>query len=237
MVFPWAAAIQAGASIFSSIFGGKKSSSRVNYKQMVADATAAGFNPLTALRNGGAAGYTSTSDATPFASRLAEGLSSAADTFFQNYNPMEDKTRELGYQVMQQQLANLQAQAPAPHKTKFGGVMVREAPARQEPPIAGRYKPLPASAGNSQTPTVETPTVTNPWPGGWGMVVDPNVPDASAWEDRYGETLSDWVAGPVVALSDLWNNRPDLWGWLDAKERKLRGLPPRLSNKSPRWAR
>lgn len=198
-------AITAGASLISSLFGGKKkekTSNRVNYAQMVADAQAAGFNPLTALRNGGAAGYTeSTTGATPFASRFADGLASAAQTFFQNYDPIADKTKEMGYRVMEAQLANLQADTD--RTLRFGQVPVREAPARQQRmigsniPKGGKGGPLADAAGKALTPTVERPTVTNPHPTGSGMVVDPNYPDASSFEQRYGDSE---IASTVVFL-------------------------------------
>lgn len=248
----WGPIIQAGASIISSLFGKKKSSNRINYKQMVADATAAGFNPLTALRNGGAAGYTSTSDATPFASRLAEGLSSAADTFFQNYNPMEDKTRELGYEIMQQQLANLQAAAPTPHKTKFGGVMVREAPPRQERLIGsgvkvGATKLLTDEQAVPQTPTVEAPTLTNPWPTSTGWKVNPDLPDAATYEQRYGEP-GDWIGGVLTFGGDaakwIYDWQQGLKRDTDERRRPGKGKPynrpdqiyiPPALHRSPSW--
>lgn len=62
------AAIGAAGSLLGGLFGSKKktettdqtSTSTVNYKKMVADAMAAGFNPLTAIRNGGTGGYVTT---------------------------------------------------------------------------------------------------------------------------------------------------------------------------------
>ena len=68
------------------MFGGKSkkqettTTSYVDYGRMVRDAEAAGFNPLTALRNGGAAGFsvsTGTTPATPLSARIADGVSGA----------------------------------------------------------------------------------------------------------------------------------------------------------------
>lgn len=55
--------LSAGASLIGGLFGGgsKKqettTTNHVDYRRMVSEAEAAGFNPLTALRNGGAAGF------------------------------------------------------------------------------------------------------------------------------------------------------------------------------------
>lgn len=115
----WGPIISAGASIISRLFGGKKSSNRINYKQMVRDAEAAGFNPLTALRNGGAAGYMQGGNGTPL-SRLADGLGGIASDFLNNFDPFEDDKRELEFKLVEAQLANLQADTAM--KTRFGDV-------------------------------------------------------------------------------------------------------------------
>lgn len=62
------AAIGAAGSIIGGLFGSKKkteesestSTSTVNYQAMVDSAMAAGFNPLTAIRNGGTGGFVTT---------------------------------------------------------------------------------------------------------------------------------------------------------------------------------
>lgn len=115
----WGPIISAGASIISRLFGGKKSSNRINYKQMVRDAEAAGFNPLTALRNGGAAGYMQGGNGTPL-SRLAGDLGGIASDFLNNFDPFEDDKREMEFKLVEAQLANLQADTAM--KTRFGDV-------------------------------------------------------------------------------------------------------------------
>lgn len=60
------------------------------------------------------------------------------------------------------------------------------------------------SDGRSRIPTYEQPTVTNPFPSGWGIKVDPTVPDAAAWEERYGGSeLAETAAGVIVGASDV----------------------------------
>jgi len=43
---------------------------------------------------------------------------------------------------------------------------------------------------------------------GWGSDIapNPNWSDAQTWEDRYGETISDWIVGPSIAFSDWRHN-------------------------------
>ena len=96
------------------MFGSKKKNeevvNRVDYKRMVRDAEAAGFNPLTALRNGGAAGFSITSQPVLSSSYAAvgEAIGGIGD-FIANFDPFEDKMREVQYRTMQAQLANINA--------------------------------------------------------------------------------------------------------------------------------
>lgn len=87
---------------------------------MVADAEAAGFNPLTALRNGGAAGFSVTSQPVLSSTHQAigEGLSGISN-FIANFDPFEDQLREVQYQTMQAQLGNLQADTALKQKMMF----------------------------------------------------------------------------------------------------------------------
>jgi len=110
----WPALISAGATLFGSLFGSgsrkQETVSRVDYKRMVRDAEAAGFNPLTALRNGGAAGFSiSTTPAAPLSARLADGLSAGVSNFLANFDPMADDKREAEFQLVQAQIRNLNA--------------------------------------------------------------------------------------------------------------------------------
>lgn len=114
----WKALIGAGASILGSVFGSKSkkqettTTSHVDYRRMVRDAEAAGFNPLTAIRNGGFAGFSvtnSTTPAAPLSARIADGVSSGVQAFLQNYDPHADAAREQGSKLIEAQIANLNA--------------------------------------------------------------------------------------------------------------------------------
>lgn len=126
----WGALIGAGASLLGGLFGGgsKKqettTTNHVDYGRMVRDAEAAGFNPLTALRNGGAAGFsvsTGTTPATPLSARLADGVAGATQSFLANFDPFKDQKREMEFKLVEAQLANLQADTSL-KTAKFGQV-------------------------------------------------------------------------------------------------------------------
>lgn len=92
--------ITGGLSLLGGLFGKKKkkeeTTTRVNYQQMVNDATAAGFNPLTAIRNGGSAGFTTTTS--PTISNTPEVLSNLGGILGQalgdKLDPINAKKRE-----------------------------------------------------------------------------------------------------------------------------------------------
>lgn len=191
MAFPWAPIISAGAGLLGKIFGGdddQETTSRIDYKQMVADAEAAGFNPLTAIRNGGSAGYTATSHpALSSGAFIADALGQVGSAIA-SYNPMDEATAKLEYEIKQATLANLQADTAARLKASVGGVPVSTG-ARNV--AAGS----PLATGLPLSPTVEVPTLTNPYSVQSGIPVDPNIPDAAAAEERYGD-----VAGSVWGI-------------------------------------
>lgn len=115
--------VGAGASLLGSIFGRKKKEetvNRVDYARMVQDAEAAGFNPLTALRNGGAAGFSvSTTPGTPLSTAIGQGLAAGTQSFLANFDPFADQKREAEYNLVQAQIANLNASTDAFRSRSF----------------------------------------------------------------------------------------------------------------------
>lgn len=166
---------------------------RGTYQRLVEDSEAAGFNPLTALRGGGGAGYTATT--APFLSsgssgggeHIANALTNVG-SIIANFDPFEDKLREAQYGVMQAQLANLQANTAATQKRMF-----------DVPAVTGRTKvaALPALAVGP-SPESGDRTVTNPWTSGQ---VDPEYLDAEVFEARYGDSE---VAQMVYGARNMW---------------------------------
>lgn len=180
----------------------KEVTSHVDYKRMVREAEAAGFNPLTAIRNGGSAGFTTTS--TPglsAASAIGEAMGSVGN-FMANYDPMADKKRELEYAIQQAQLEALQMDTSLKRKASIGGVPVRTAG------TSGRTagKGVPAGLG-VLTPETQTPQRTNPFPSWLPAEVNPWSPDMQNWEDHFGDNEIMSMAGSALQIgSDLaWN--------------------------------
>lgn len=180
--------------------------STVDYKRMVKEAEAAGFNPLTALRNGGAAGFTTTT--TPglsTAQRVVGGISGAAQSFLANFDPFADRRRELEFKLAEAQIANLNADTLA--RGAFGRAPVVSAGPVYRPmgrPSGGALSggglvppgiqanlPGFGSVFGTQMPTPAEQTGSNPFPHGSGLVIAGAVPDLETGaEARYGDFVS-----------------------------------------------
>lgn len=110
--------ITAGAGLLGSLFGKKKqtTTSTVDYQQMVASAEAAGFNPLTALSNGGAAGFTTTTG--PTVSQLPEALGNLGgllgNALESKLDPIQAKKREIDTLMTDVQLKEARALSSRP---------------------------------------------------------------------------------------------------------------------------
>jgi len=163
----WGAIASIGSSLIGGLFGKKKkqektvTESHVDYGRMVREAEAAGFNPLTALRNGGSAGFsvsTSTTPANPLSSPVAGGLAGAVENglnhFLENYDPFRDNAKEAEFDIVQAQLNKLQNNVSG--SVGFGDVPSYGSPANRV--VLGM--PVLATASNRKTvaETVAPPT-------------------------------------------------------------------------------
>lgn len=167
------ALISGGASILSGLLGGKKdkpvtTTSYVDYSRMVREAEAAGFNPLTAIRNGGSAGFTVSSSSggatqTPL-SRIAGSLPGMVDNFLTQIDPFNDKSREMQYRIQEAQLANLQADTAARNRVSIGGVPSVTGGTRARRPVASN---IPHGSTNISLPAVAAGGGTYADPGTW----------------------------------------------------------------------
>ncbi|UIB81374.1 DNA pilot protein [Flyfo microvirus Tbat2_88] len=104
--------LSAGASLLGGLFGGKKkqtTTTEIDYVKMAKNATKAGFNPLTAIRNGGSAGFTTTTS--PTASQLPDALANLGGVLGQSLgdklDPIQAKKRELDTALVDAQLREL----------------------------------------------------------------------------------------------------------------------------------
>lgn len=211
-------AIGAIGGVISSLFGGKKkeTTNHVDYKRMVRDAEAAGFNPLTVLRNGGSAGYMATTHPALSSGERIGGALGHIGNFLADFDPYADQKRELESRLVEATINNLNAQTasifpPAPGKPGSFNVPTWAAANTEQRPsrIAGRLSAsLPASAGAPQTPTIEAPTVTNPNPISSGLYVDPDQPDAEMYETRYGDSeFWNFIDGTTIRFKDWKYNK------------------------------
>ncbi|MGF7009265.1 hypothetical protein [Aminobacter sp. BE322] len=225
--------IGGGISLIGKLFGNKpqKTENRVNYKQMVTDAEAAGFNPLTALRNGGAAGFTTTTQPALSSRAIIGEAMGEVGNFISNFDPMADDRREQEYNLVQAQIANLNASTASMSRSQSFKVPTYTAGQVERRPsgtAAQLSRTMPASAGAPRMPTVETPTVTNPWRN---SVIDPNVRDAAAFEERYGDSeIAQIIYGALVGASDARANYPR---WPDLSTYQL----PNMGTSVPKWLR
>lgn len=171
--------------------------SRQVYSQLVEDAQAAGFNPLTALRNGGGSSYNSGAahaplSATPLSrqapvkqavggSAIGDAFTRAGD-FISNFDPFADQKREQEYRLVESQISALNASALS-GVPRGGGSFASGSVERRPSGQSGALgKPTKWEVGDV--------SVTNPF-----KVIDvANVSDAAALEQRYGEPGS-WLGG------------------------------------------
>lgn len=235
---PFTALISGGLSVVGKLLGGgsNKTSNRVDLKQLVADAEAAGFNPLTVLRNGGAAGYMQTSAPPVLSSRQALGEAlGLAGSFLADYDPMTDQLKQAEYDLRLAQIEQLNRQSasyfpPAPGK-----------PGSMFDPIAGsgsgRKVGGGALSGLPLPPTEEVPTVTNPWPTSSGRAVNPDRPDAEAFEQRYGDSeLLSTIYGVWQFGSDwLYNQWYQSGKEIEFHRQRRKGAPYRRQENLKKW--
>lgn len=191
------ALITTGGSLVGKLLGGggSETTSTIDYKALRRAAEKGGFNPLTALRAGGGAGFTTTHQPA-FASGefIADALAGVGNVVAQ-IDPMRDATAKLEHDLKLATLANIQADTAARlHATRS----VAGAPVSTG---ARAISVTPAmSSGMPVRPTPETPTATNPYPRSSGMPINPDIPDAAAAEERYGDVAGSlWGIGVGIA--------------------------------------
>lgn len=178
---------------------------------MVKKAEKAGFNPLTAIRNGGSAGFTSTTTQGP--GGLSAALS-AAGNFLQNFDPFADAKRSQESRLVDAQIANLNAQTGSYNRTASSpsGPVARGTGVAA---VSGAVGSGPIEAGKR--------TATNPFFSG---VIDGRFPDADAWETRYSD-MGGWIGGAINVGVDMRKSleAPDAPGFDNSAGRAIaRGL-------------
>ena len=187
---------------------------------LVEDAQAAGFNPLTVMRSGGASSYNSAAGLAPLsASRLtsspaqmqqapvrqavggsvAGSVAGAVGDFLSNFDPFADQKKEQEYRLVESQIAALNASALSGVARGAGSFASGDFERRPSRAAAALSKPFSGELGKPSKWEPGDVTVTNPFKS---EPVNPNVSDAAVWEQRYGEPGS-WVGGVWVGFNDL----------------------------------
>lgn len=209
----WGAIASIGGSLISGLFGSKKqkTTNTVDYQALVRNAEAAGFNPLTALRAGGAAGHTVTTH--PALSSVGEAIGGALQTagnVFDQRRAERDK-----YDLLKAQLGDLDnttaSKSVGSRNSHSFDVPVRKA---SQAVAAGGVSgaPMPPEAGDV--------TVTNPWQS---MHVNPDNRDAAAFEERYGdsEIFQTFIGAKNLVGDAIYNKKREIADEIDAaKENK-----------------
>ena len=222
MADPISALITGGVSILGGLFGRKKNQTQVvenhvDYGRMVREAEAAGFNPLTALRNGGAAGYSVSTQSHPglSGSEMIGQAFQTAGNVFQAYqdDKVAEEQRFTEKQLIEAQLKNIEADTQLKMRSLDvpSGTAGRVRTGGGEMSIPGPLSPEQLQAFgvavNDPNRSFEMGnlTATNParrdntfWK------VDPNQPDAEAFETRYGDSeIMSMANGALTWGGDL----------------------------------
>ncbi|MDF0663408.1 hypothetical protein PYR67_29230 [Rhizobium sp. BC49] len=225
--------ISAGVGLVGSLFGGKKKKektetkttnvSSVDYDHMARSAAEGGFNPLTALRNGGAAGFTTSSGtststtAVPTTSALPGALASVGgilgQAFENKIDPLQAKKRQLDTALVDYQLRALKENptgALYPGSTYSGTKMGRQLMPAVGPSY-GKVASSPATRGMPPNPrgyqqqSAQQTQLFGNKPGAlWEH--SPWVPDMATFEDVYGDEVGQVIGAPIKLAADAgWN--------------------------------
>lgn len=239
-----AEALTAAASIFGGLFGKKKkqeTTTRINYGQMVADATAAGFNPLTAIRNGGSAGFTTTTS--PTISNTPEILSNLGGVLGQalgdKLDPINAKKREIDTLLVDRQLRQLKEGPQVAGSFKvprtFTGTKVsQQLVPRLGASSANKTASVPAAYNPNKYEVTEATKVNYGNQSVWQS--NPWLPSADTIEQDFGDVAGSAYGVPKLAADLAWNGyrlknyAVDIYRKSAARER---ALPKQGPYKSP----
>lgn len=220
MAFPWAAALSAGTSLVSGLFGRKEEKKRqalaiaearrqehrddTKLQRLVKDAEKAGFNPLTALR-GGAGGFQQVHN--PILSlgahggslsAMAEQIGGSIQSAF-DYDPLREEQAQLQTQLMRAELDRITRDG---NGVGFGQVPTAVGSRYSQNRIDQTFQTV---YDNGRIVEDVPATRTNPWPVPWNMEPAPWRVDGGAAEESLGEPAG-WLAAPYNITSDIvWN--------------------------------
>lgn len=150
----WGPIIGAGISAIGSLLGGdddQETTTTIDYKAMAKSAEKAGFNPLTAIRNGGSAGFVTTHHpGLSMATRMGNMFSTLGNAIM-SFDERADERALLEEQLARAQLARLQGPTDGFRAMMFGDVPTWQGSTRVGP---GGRPVAPAAAGVAADPGV-----------------------------------------------------------------------------------
>lgn len=160
----------------------------IDYKKLRKAARRGGFNPLTALQNGGGmAGAWSTEPAALSSnSFIGEALASGFRAWAE-YDPLDQKRAELEVDLMQAELDRMNREATEPQQGFAAGTMVAQAPQQSVIPDL-RF-------------------------GGGKVVTADDTSNAGDYEERYGEIGGSLIGIGVMARDAVANALEWASGW------------------------
>lgn len=217
----WESIIGAGVSALGSLFGGgddEKTETTINYKKMAREAEKAGFNPLTAIRNGGSAGFTTTTHpGLSMMDRFGQAFQTIGNAIM-SFDARADERAELELRMQRAELDRIQRSGLAegsrmsfdvPHaagstmssSAASAGTGILARPAPLNGPAAPLVAPYVDEYGNRLTgPHIDAPDpesiLTGPalrlqkrYLDWWEKSYGDKAP---AYSQRTWQTLSDW---------------------------------------------
>lgn len=242
------ALIGGATTLLGGLFGKKKQKTEttIDYVKMAKEAQKAGFNPLTALRNGGSAGFTSTvshpglSGVAEAVGQIGGSLGAALD---QRMDPIEQKRDQVESALLDYQLKAIQSGPKRPMMfgdvpTRKAQAFARSAPALSQSPVV-RPRQGPNLPGVGTMVGGDDPTVSSMgWNDGkYGYFEAPFMPDAEVSETIHGDNeLMSMIysAGKVMGNAgySLWRNGKSAYGDVAAHYDRLGKTKP-----DPKYAR
>jgi len=192
-------------SAISGLFGGSKEKvtrNEVDYVKLRKSAEKAGFNPLTALRNGGSAGFAVTHHP---ALSFGERLGNAASTFggfLMNYDWNAQKRADQEGKLLEAQLGLIQAETERARSFSFNvpqaqaSTRVQKAGGSSNAGWSGVIMPMSPEPGKV--------TQTHPFQAG---VIHGGMNDAEMIETRYGDSeVLQTLTAPFLIGADIYAN-------------------------------
>lgn len=208
--------LKVGGSLLGGLFGSKKQkvSNEIDYVKMAQNAEKAGFNPLSALRAGGGAGFTTTTSHpglsawAPAFAGAANAAADFADEYATKNDPLMIRRNKAETALMELQLEQANKDGRV---VGFGGSPQRVIGQRVDAQRGGKIGASAGPLGNGITGDAIPEkwengdiTVTNPYRSG---KVDPTVPDVAPKQERYGESeIFEFIDGVTGRFNDLWYN-------------------------------